>query len=661
MTTTTLENLERKLDKIRREQQFFRSIKLSEGAKTEANIDLTDHSLSITFDPDWLSKVQDKQLERYLQKKNIPPEKALEILLRDVLYHEIGHRGLGSSSGCPGDCKTLSEAFLEPVYAATKIEDKQQLMYLANLVMDLINNTSLRVSAAGGVTTLSGLYGFFKEQGRAAENSAGGKLSKLYEGYCRLNLYFNGDAPEKALLRQYLSYDPKVNKALQNFLQRTGLGAMKTETYQGSKTVLAKDREKQTIYLQDSSNWKNIAAIFAEEFGQFLEEKPREKPFGAGGSGSDNYESGDGQSGQGENSEQPQSGNSQDGSGGSGRNSSEPGKEESDAGDSEIEDHFDEAFSQYLDDLQNLFRSQDGFGHELNQTKTQKALQRGRKADNSPGWMTNYEHLVSLYELLASDKLFDLKTPPVPAKKYPLVGLGERRFEWEDDSFSDIDGMCFDPETFDMELTAPRSRFEIEAKVSESRNDHPDLVLAMLDTSGSMLEPMPRGPPLGKIVNPKGLSQCQWQYNSKYHVSLIAYFMMAERFGDLRINDADVHFVNFSSSTILHRGLKNSRYHALHPQFGGTSIDLETIEQVLSRRNQLVVTISDGVIGNSREVLKRFQEISQYNPYFHVQIGPRSSFSRALLKKGIQVKTVQSEQDLYEFVIDLLDTTYGET
>lgn len=666
------QSLLRKLDKIRREQQFFRSIELSERDETEAKIDLKDHRLTMTFDPEWLSKINDQQLRRYLQKKNIPEESALETLLRDLLHHEIEHRGSAAESGCPGDYKTLSEKFLDPIYSATKIEDKKKLMYLANLVMDLINNTSLKIDPNGGVTTLSGFYMFFKEQGVLEEKAFGKNFSKLYEGHCRLNLYFNGDQVDKALLDQYFGYDKDVNTAIKNFLQRTGLGAMKTEIYQGAKTILARDREKQKAYLRDMMNWENISTIFAEEFGKLMDDNKQEKPFGSSssyekntGDGSDDEESDGFSSGQGSSdSDEPNDGTGSDGEGeesSSGQGSSdeesnEENEEKEDDGGGNEEDNG--SFSQYLKDLQNLFNPQDGFGGELNQRENQKKLMRGNKAGNSPGWLTNFEHLVSLYGLLASDKLFDLKTPPVKAKRYPLIDLGEKRFDPEDDSLSDIMGMGFDDETLEMELVSPRLRFEIDAKVKESRNDHPDLVFAMLDTSRSMLEPMPKGKKLGEIVDPKGLAQ--WQYNSKYHVALIAYFMMAERFDDLNIHDADVHFANFSSSTILTRGLKNSRYQALHPQFGGTSIDLQMIERVLSKKDQLVVTISDGEIDNTNNILERFKEISRYNPCFHVQIGGHSDFSKRLLKSGIQVKLVESEKDLYDFVIDLMDNTYGE-
>src|SRR3989338_6289566 len=117
------EQLRKKLERIRQEQDFFKRIELLEQpGPAGGKINLADHELQLNYDPKFHEGIDDKHTKRYLEKKNIPPENSLETLVTDLLYHEIGHRGIPNQPGCPGDVKILSVKFLDPIYQATKIE-----------------------------------------------------------------------------------------------------------------------------------------------------------------------------------------------------------------------------------------------------------------------------------------------------------------------------------------------------------------------------------------------------------------------------------------------------------------------------------------------------------------------------------------------------------
>ncbi len=619
--------LKEKLDKIKREQEYFRDYKLNTAEETHAQINILNHEIEINYNPDWTEQIFDKSTERYLEKKNIPKEKALETLLTDLFLHEIGHRGTRKYNGCAGTFQKASELFIEPIQKAIKIQEKQKLQFLANAVEDLIDEITIKKTGNEGITPLTGTFLFDKEQGKKAEKE-NGKYDKFYEGLRRLAINLYGDKHDHALVRQYFSFDPELNKAVQNFLKRTGITDMKTTVYQGTKPVEVKDTARRRNYMMNEANWPTIATIFAEEFAKFLKDPPKQSLFGSGGKPEESKQDNgtgkkDSQDNGGEEQEgkQPESGNEEDG---------------------------------------DKFYSGDGFGDELNNKKNQLALiKNGLKAGHGPGWMTNFEYLEGLYELLASDKTFELVPPKMNSKKYPLIDINERKFEIEEDSPRDVIGISFDSETKTLELIVGKHKYHINAKVKREVNNRPDFLFALLDTSSSMLLEMPKGPSLGDIVNPKAPAEQQWKYNSKYHIALIAYFMAVQRFDDLRISESDAYFANFSWETILSRGLKNSKKEALHPQFGGTRIQLSKIEKLLEKRNTLIFTVSDGEIDNDEALLEKVEQVAEYNPYFHIQIGDHSKYSKALKKKGLYVKQVKEEKELFEFIVDLTEKIYG--
>ena len=220
--------MERELEKIARDQDFFREIKLEKSLETKAKISLVDHRIIIRYYPEFINRIWDKKTQLYLMKKNIPKDKVLEQLVRSLLLHELGHRGLASQNykGCPRDAKTLSEKFLDVISKITKEKNKKVLSYFSNAITDIINDTTLKkINNKEGVDTLTASILYFKEQGLLSK----GKFSKFYEAFVRLNLYFWGDKYDMELLREYFTFDEEINEAIKNFLDKTGISEMKEE------------------------------------------------------------------------------------------------------------------------------------------------------------------------------------------------------------------------------------------------------------------------------------------------------------------------------------------------------------------------------------------------------------------------------------------------
>ncbi|RME54103.1 hypothetical protein D6777_04790 [Candidatus Woesearchaeota archaeon] len=631
-----MSKLDEVIERIRREQHFFKKIDLREGDISSGQINLENHELILNYNPDWLKENSSPQLSSFLSKMNIDDEKILEVLVRDVFYHEIGHRGSRKEKGCPGNVQVLAKSFLDPLYKSTGIEDKASLAYLANSLTDLIDNTILRkVDDDTGLSTMNGFYLFLYEQSKLA-----GKFNKIYEAYARLSLYLFGTKPAKELIKPALTYDPEVNTAITNFLERTGISSMTTIVQQGSKTVKVKDVERIREYLKDENNWEDIARIYGEEIGKlFDKDMNQQNLFGSGSSDSDSSDSGD------NGSESSDSGSS-----GSDDNGSAQGED--------LDEILNKIFGKPQSGSDNNFEYRDGFSDELNRKDTKRDIIRsyfgGSEAGTMPGWMENFEYLENLYELLASDKVFELVMPPTEAKTFPIINIGEKSFDYEENSVSDIVGVGFNGSSLD--LLVARYKYEISVKATDGYDDKPDFAFCMLDTSGSMLEPMPEGPPLGDVVNPKGT--VQWRYNSRYHVALIGYFIIEQRFKDLGIAGSDLAFANFSESTLCAEGYQDSRRLALSPQRGGTFINLELIEEYVERTNSIILTISDGDIANADIVAQKLLEVNENNYCIHIQIGEPTQFSEYIRQGGVIVKYIKKEDDFYDFLIDITDRFY---
>jgi len=244
--------------------------------------------------------------------------------------------------------------------------------------------------------------------------------------------------------------------------------------------------------------------------------------------------------------------------------------------------------------------------------------------------------------------------------KFDLINMGKKKFDPFEDSPSDIIGVDFDDESKNIELITSRFKYAIEQGIKPQEDDKPDIVFALFDTSESMREPI-SGAGIDEIVNPEAPEEEQWGFSSKYHHSLITYFMMIEKFKDMNIYNSDIYFANFSDDTYLSVGIDESKRQALHPQFGTTIIDVDKIRSVLEskqRRKKLLITLSDGEIFNKEAVISEITSHKNDLIYVHIQLGEKSDYCQAIEELGYLVKYINSENDLYNFVIDLIDRVY---
>jgi hypothetical protein len=589
------------LESIRKGQEFFKEITLKESLpdretgikETRAGINLKEHDLIINYNPDFEGLILrgDRECGRYIQKKGIKKGELLKRELEDILRHEIGHRGGKNCAGCPGDF-IRNEKIQECLSKESGISSKSKLALFSNYLTDIINETILsRQDNCSGISSMSVSFLFLKEQGKKTEllPECGGKFTKMYEAFVRLRIFLYGGKPEHELLKRYFSYSADVNESIIGFLKESGISDIRSSSVQGGSEILVRDRAGIRQYLMDRGNWDNIAGLFGKHFGRFMNETQKQSLFGSGSSSS---ESGDSDSNPSDEEEMPK----------------------------------------------------DGFSDEIKDPENQKSLIR-KSGGKKPFSISSHDYLKLKYEMLAEDKYVELSSPVQKNSKFPLIGIGKKKFDSESDSPRDIEGIIL--ENGAVELASPEFKYEMDIKVFSGKNRIPDSVIGILDTSGSMLEAMPGSFGLGESIS-------EWRDNSKYHNALIAYFLLVKSFKDSGIYDENVFFASFSDRTLLGRGLEDSKEKALHTQFGGTYLDLNVVSGVMEKKGALSFTISDGEMSNWQDVSKFIiEKIAPVNPYFHIQIGETGMYSRALEHAGVLVKNVQTGRELYSFIINL--------
>ena len=84
------------------------------------------------------------------------------------------------------------------------------------------------------------------------------------------------------------------------------------------------------------------------------------------------------------------------------------------------------------------------------------------------------------------------------------------------------------------------------------------------------------------------------------------------------------------------RNLRESEELALKPDFGGTSFDEQSLDELFRGKGSLVYTISDGEISNWGDVKEKFIERAKKHHYFHLQIGEKTQMYRDLKSAGLK-------------------------
>lgn len=512
---------------------------------------LTTGDAEVSYNPEY--KKSSDGLENVV--KGEPFDKAVTA----VIKHELNHRGGGIFRGCPRNLDLHAEEILEPVaetlqklgYQNVLVSQDQTLYaYFANLVEDFIENSEL-----GNKSDHIGMALCYKDD---ATHSEKGKFPALFDAFVEVQERFYGGKRSSKLLKPHRSGEQKVNDAVDNFLEKTGLNKFKREVVNKKyKKKEVFDRKSAINYILNEKNWSDISIKLTEEFAKLIDKSQLENKV---------Y----------------------------------------------IIQNF--IALSFLDDFNDDMKNPEA-RMKFAFRKYEKA--RGNKLPFSPpAYMDSFKALDLIYQRLARD--LEIKTrPSTTSTKMPLVGYGKRLFDPERDKVSKVKARIAG--SGDLELTVKAHYEHEDVEYTERMPNPPTIKFVKLDTSGSMKSTI--GIESGIIMNPWAEEGSQWTDASKYHHSLLAFYGLLElerRQGTLKHNN--LLFANYSTTTKTAYNLSDAKKLALSPQFGSTKLDMDKIRDMFGK-GQLVISTSDGAIENWGSIKNEYIRRARDNQYFHIQMG----------------------------------------
>ncbi len=550
---------------------------------------LTTAKIEVGYNPDYPKEAQD--LERIVRN---PFERAMTSLLR----HELNHRGGGEFQGCPRNIDLHAENVLEPVAETLQglglpnvpvTENQTLYAYMTNLVEDVFDNSEL-----GNSSDHVGMFLAYKDDAQHLPEEMQGKLSPLFDAFVQLQQRFYGGSASRKLLSEHYSGDERVQTAIDNFMQRSGLADMTREvtTRRRKERVQVFDRKEVVNYLMNESNWPELSKILTEEFTELIDKNKLQQP------------------------------------------------------------------SYVKVTFLPLKGEEDGFSDEMSDKETKMRLVWKRYVEGKgkevspafepPAYLESFDALDLVYQRLARN--LEIKTrASTRTASMPVMHYGKRRFDPKKDKLSRA-RVGFGRRG-KLELSVARYHEDYPVEYTERMRSLPEIKFVMMDTSGSMSWPV-EGRNTGKVMNPWADENKQWGDNSRYHHALVAWYGLLEllrKQGTLK--HKSVRLANYSSSTQTASDLRDAKKLALTPQFGGTEINLNTIDDMFSR-DQLIFSLSDGDIDNWDGIKDEYIQRAKQNQYFHLQIGGATDMSRDLEVAGLAVK-YDDGRNLGKMVIDL--------
>ncbi|HLC71560.1 MAG TPA: hypothetical protein VJI32_06115 [Candidatus Nanoarchaeia archaeon] len=197
--------------------------------------------------------------------------------------------------------------------------------------------------------------------------------------------------------------------------------------------------------------------------------------------------------------------------------------------------------------------------------------------------------------------------------------------------------------------------YELPLQVKLGTKSFPKLKYGLVDCSGTMKLGLPDG------KNPGGKNYIPWGDQSRYHYSCRAWYGLVEFLARQGIlPNVEVSAGVFSDETRIGKGLEEAKRVLLSPQFSGTYLDIQKIEQMFSGEKSVFFTISDGEISNWDAVGNTFIRCAKDHYYFHLQIGPESVATKSLRKAKLPVYMIRTGQELEQIAINLTREAYGE-
>ncbi len=501
-----------------------------------------------------------------------------EQIISDVTRHEIAHTGSLQYSGCPRTCDLGTKLIFEPIYEVLKKKkfSRADVRYAENALEDSLLHCDLNSD-----TALNGVTEFFQD---VAQNSPNAKVPEFYSAHILLNTFLWGNKKQKKNLRRYLTNSEKVQTAVKNFISRTGLNQLRSQS--------TKNKEELRKFLMNESNWESISRIYAEEFSNLMTPGyalPLINDSGAGTKGR------------------------------------------------EDEDDSEEGNSIQKE-------------RESDEYKRQRIKESEQKEEPLPNWIDNKEALKLIYEENAHDLMIKAGGKD-KARTIPLVNIGKREFDPNNDDFSNV-RPARDPKTGQIKLWKPRTSINYPLPIRNNNEGFPRNKWILLDCSGSMTSGLNRGDSGNSVIIP-------WGDLSRYHFSTSAIFGYLKYLSRSGLANGNLGLIAYSEkgNTRVAKGVAEIKELALDPEFGSTYLDMNKIRQTILGRDNLVFTISDGNFDNWGSIKPAFLQFARgQKNYFHLQIGIDGDYTNELREASLEVVPILTA-DLEEKLIDLTKQT----
>ena len=243
-------------------------------------------------------------------------------------------------------------------------------------------------------------------------------------------------------------------------------------------------------------------------------------------------------------------------------------------------------------------------GNEFDRGIKTEGFKRGRiqeaysNGEKKPEWMDSFQSLDLLYQSLARKLTIKAQTYTEEATM-PISWYGSRPFNPEKDNFKHIK-FGFNDEG-DIELKKKRWHDEMPINIKLHERGFPRSRFGLLDTSGTMSYDPEGGNNIGNT------SIIEWGDNSRYHYALLSWYGFLEYLKQNGLlNQTSISLGNFSDKTIVGEGLIEAKKTALNPQWGSTNIDYNKINNFFAGKDNLIFTISDGMIDNWSSIGEEF-------------------------------------------------------
>ena len=270
--------------------------------------------------------------------------------------------------------------------------------------------------------------------------------------------------------------------------------------------------------------------------------------------------------------------------------------------------------------------------------------------ENLPDWMKETdEDKVKSLDLLYDDMIstLEIRAESETIKdSLPIATLVSKEFDPLTDS--DSDAFVGIDDLGKPAIYVPRKRLELPYQIKVGSKGFPRIKYVMLDSSDSMKTG----------IDSKGMgnnSVIPWGDNSKYHFGALAVkgFLKYLISNGLLVDKDSIELDNFSTKTIVGKGLDGAKKALFLPQWKETYLNQRRVKEIFSGKGNLIFTTSDGEIMNWEDVDKDFIEGAKRNHYFHFQIGEDSQATLDMRAEGLHIELCKGHEDLANRIIKL--------